>query len=144
MTKEILIPIVIAIAGVGAGAASTWLLQKLNRRRQVHEQVVDLQFEVELNVEWADNVFQSLNYLRDEAWVALKKDGHVGYLNSSIRKKIARVYDRTHGLNRCIKTVRELSGDAKKEYIAQSEVHRHELIACSQELLREMETTELP
>lgn len=120
-----------------AGAAVLLLVQGLNRKRRVREQVEALRFEIESNIQWADNIFRSLNYLRDEAWVRLKNE-HIGSLNSSIREKVAHAYDRLHALNRCIKIARELTGEEKKNHIAQSEVHRQEFVACAQELLRRM------
>lgn len=135
--KDILIPLIAAIGGVIAGATSTWLLQRANRKRFIREQIAALHFEIESNHKWADNILNSLNYLRDEAWVAIKNAGLIQYLDPKVRMMIPSVYDAMHALNQRIKNARELSGEDLAHYIVESEEYRQSFLSQSKELLSE-------
>jgi hypothetical protein len=83
------------------------LQRKLEKRDEKIEAVAALRFELEFNLRWLDNIAESLNYLRDEAWVALKNKGYISYLQRPIPLKVIEVYDRLHMLNRHIRSKKE-------------------------------------
>jgi len=50
---------------------------RMEERDEQMEAVAALRFELQSNFVWLDNIFESRNYLRDEAWVALKNKGFI-------------------------------------------------------------------
>ena len=141
MTREMLIVLVTGVVAAAATFVSTCLLQKFSRRRQLRQLVTALDFEVEANKESATRIFESLNYLRDEAFVKLKNDGYIGYLPPQVRQMIACVYDRMYALNHRVEAARELPTDAREQCTAQYGPQLREVITDSEELLREIRKT---
>lgn len=71
-----------------------------------------LRFELESNLVFLENIFDTLNFLREEAWVNLKNKGYLSYLRKPIPNKIMRVYDQLYGLNECIHVLKESKQEA--------------------------------
>jgi hypothetical protein len=69
--------------------------------------VAALRFEIEFNLEWLDDIFESRNYLRDEAWVGMKNKGYISYLRSPIPLKVITTYNQLHRLNEQIRVLKE-------------------------------------
>lgn len=88
-----------------------WFLARLQRRAEKwdeqSEAVAALRFELESNLGWLDDIFESRNYLRDEAWVGMKNKGYISYLHSPIPWKVITIYDQLHRLNEQIRILKE-------------------------------------
>lgn len=81
--------------------------RRVEKRDEQIEAVAALRFELQSNLEWVDNIFESGNYLRDEAWVTLKNKGYISYLPAPIPIKVIVAYDRLHSLNGQIRILRD-------------------------------------
>ena len=90
----------------------TWLQRKVSKRDEILEAVAAFRFELETNLGWLVDVLDTLNYLRDEAWVLMKNKGYVSYLPRPIPLKVIKVYDELHKLNGHIWTIREPTDSA--------------------------------
>ena len=143
MISDVMIPIATAFAGVIAGAVSTYTIQTLNSRKKFRKRLVALRFEVQSNIEWANNIFNSLNCLRDEAWLSLKNEGHTGSLRSPVLVLIARVYDRLHALNEQVKAIRDVPIQSRSQHFASAEPMRSEFVKCDGDLLDELRKSRL-
>lgn len=88
-----------------------WFLALLQKRvEKIDEQreaVAALRFELESNLGWLDDIFESRNYLRDEAWVGMKNKGYISYLRSPIPLKVITTYNQLHKLNEEIRVLKE-------------------------------------
>ena len=88
-----------------------WFLTRLQRtaekRDEQRQAVAALRFELESNLGWLDNIFESRNYLRDEAWVQMKNKGYISYLPSPIPSRVIETYDQLHGLNEKVRLLKE-------------------------------------
>lgn len=85
----------------------TWLQRKASKRDEQLEAVAALRFELESNLGWLDDVLETHNYLRDEAWCILKNKGYISYLPKPIPSEVIRVYDQLHRLNGHIRVLKE-------------------------------------
>jgi len=88
-----------------------WSLSRLQRRLEKHgeqrEAAAALRFELESNHGWLDDILESRNYLRDEAWVAMKNKGYISYLRSPIPLMVITTYNQLHRLNEQIRVLKE-------------------------------------
>jgi FtsZ-binding cell division protein ZapB len=103
-------------SGVGAASAMAVLLvgQFLTRRQRERERNTEqteaaaaLRFEVASNLKWADDIFDTRNYLRDEAWCNLKNKGYITYLKKPIPARVIDTYNNLHRLNYWIYVLKE-------------------------------------
>jgi hypothetical protein len=108
---------VIIGASVGAfiGPFAAWIVELVNNRRKRLEAVAALRFELASNLLWLDSVLQSLNYLRDEAWVAMKNNGYISYLKAPLPMMVARAYDRMHALNGLVREIRRCDSSSEEQ-----------------------------
>jgi hypothetical protein len=92
-----------------------WFLARLQRRAdkldEQRQAAAAFRFELESNLGWLNDILESRNYLRDEAWVRMKNEGYVSYLPSPIPLKVIAVYDELHTLNGHIRVLRESQDD---------------------------------
>ncbi len=61
-----------------------------------------LRFELQSNLGWLDDILETRNYLRDEAWVEMKNRGYISYLRRPIPRRVITTYNRLHALNQQI------------------------------------------
>ena len=130
-------------AGVGAfiGPFAAWIVELVNRRRKRSEAAAALMFELASNLLWLDSVLQSLNYLRDEAWVAMKNNGYISYLKAPLPMMVARSYDRMHALNGLVREIRHCESPVEQPKLrerAQSAID--EFRSSCEELIRLFDT----
>lgn len=77
-----------------------WRFQRfIEKKDEKQEAVAALRFELESNILWLDDGLESLNYLRDEAWLVLKNKGYISYLPNPIPMEVIKTYDKLHRLN---------------------------------------------
>jgi hypothetical protein len=81
--------------------------RKSQKRDEQVEAVAAIRFELQLNLGWLSNIFDTRNYLRDEAWNTLKDKGYISYLPAPIPMKTISVYNKLHHLNGQIHILRE-------------------------------------
>src|SRR5687768_9762550 len=70
-----LIGFLIAMAIAVFGYLLNQQQRKSQKREEQIEAVAALRFELQSNLEWMDDIFESQIYLRDEAWSILKNKG---------------------------------------------------------------------
>lgn len=121
-----------AIALAIVGWFLTRLHRKVEKRDEQREAVAALRFELESNLRWLEDILDSLNYLRDEAWVAMKNKGYISYLQSSIPLKVIEVYDQLHRLNEQIRRLKDDKNVDKKLVYN----YRKELMVSMEELIK--------
>ena len=92
----------------------TRLQRSLEKRDEQREAVAALRFELESNLRWLEDILESKNYLRDEAWVGLKNKGYISYLRSPIPWRVITTYDELHRLNQQIRLLKDTSGAAEE------------------------------
>lgn len=85
----------------------TRLQKRVEKRDEQREAVAALRFELESNRAWLGDIFESRNYLRDEAWVMMKNKGFISYLPSPIPRTVIATYDQLHSLNERIRVLKE-------------------------------------
>lgn len=83
-------------------------LRKSQKRDEQIEAVAALRFELQSNLEWMDDIFESKIYLRDEAWIILKNKGYISYLSAPIPTKVIATYEKIHLLNGQIRLSRDV------------------------------------
>jgi len=85
----------LALLTAAVGAVLGWYLAGLRRKAEkLDEQrqaAAAFRFEMQSNLGWLDDILESRNYLRDEAWVKMKNEGYVSYLPSPIPLRIIAV-----------------------------------------------------
>lgn len=117
-----------------------WLLARLQKRLEKREEqteaVAALRYELEFNLRWLGNISESLNYLRDEAWLALKNKGYISYLQYPVPLKVIEVYAQLHSLNRQIDSLRNSVSFDK----SMLDANRDELIVSVNELITLLDT----
>lgn len=86
--------------------------RKSQKRDEQIEAVAALRFELQSNLEWMDDIFESKMFLRDEAWNILKNKGYISYLSAPIPSRVITTYEKIHLLNEQI----HLSRDVPKEF----------------------------
>lgn len=105
-----------------------WFFTRLQRsaekRDEQREAVAALRFELESNLGWLDNIFESRNYLRDEAWVQMKNKGYISYLPSPIPSRVIVTYDQLHGLNEQVRLLKETEKGEEEFDAMQAELDR--------------------
>jgi hypothetical protein len=104
---QVVVTIGTLVIGAILGVLSDQLRDHLQRRTERKEAVAALLFEINSNLKFAEQVGTSRNYLRDEAWIDLKKKGYVSYLAAPLPSKIADVYERLHALNQQTHDIRD-------------------------------------
>jgi hypothetical protein len=108
-----------------------WFLVQLQRRvekrDEQREAVAALRFELESNLGWLDDVFESHNYLRDEAWVGMKNKGYISYLRNPIPLKVITTYNQLHRLNEQIRILKETEKGKKNFDAKKAEANRERL-----------------
>lgn len=109
------------------------LQRKSEKRDEQDEAVSALRFELQSNLGYLGDIIESRNYLRDEAWVALKSKGYISYLHAPIPMKVIAVYDKLHRLNEQIHVLKKSSQNTPTDKIAQD---RTALEAIIIELIR--------
>lgn len=114
----------------------TWLQRKIAKCDEQREAVAALRFELESNLRWLDDILDSLNFLRDEAWVAMKSKGYISYLKRPIPQKVIEVYDQLHRLNEQIRRLKD-NKNFDKEL---AEAYRKKLIVSIKELIKLFDT----
>lgn len=131
-------PVVIgAFVGAVVGPLTTWLFEIGTRRKHRLEVTAALRFELASNALWLDSVLESLNYLRDEAWVTMKNNGFISELKAPLPMMVARVYARMHALNGLIGEIRACQASSERqELMTRARVAVQELWAKTDELVR--------
>jgi len=114
----------------------TRLQRKVEKRDEQREAVAALRFELESNLEWLEDILDSLNYLRDEAWVAMKNKGYISYIHSPIPLKVIEVYNQLHRLNEQLRRLKENKNVDNKP----AETYREELMVSIKELIKLLDT----
>lgn len=87
----------------------------LGHKREQRLAAAAFRFELQSNLGWLDEIIETRNYLRDEAWVKMKNEGLVSYLNSPIPMKIIDTYDEVHKLNEQIRVLKTSSNERETE-----------------------------
>ena len=126
-----------------------WFLARLQRsvekRDEQREAVAALRFELESNLEWLDEIFESRNYLRDEAWVGMKNKGYISYLHRPIPRNVITTYDQLHKLNEQIRALKEFEprtkGGAEKFDAKKADADRTRLRESIKGLIALMDAT---
>ena len=122
-----------------------WFLTQLQRRAakrdEQREAVAALRFELESNLGWLDDIFESLNRLRDEAWVGMKNKGYISYLRSPIPLKVITTYNQLHRLNGQIRVLEETDKGEKKFDAKKAEATREHLRDSITSLIALMDAT---
>jgi hypothetical protein len=103
---------VLIVLGAVLGSFLTRLQRKAEKLDEQRQAAAAFRFELQSNLGWLDDIVESRNYLRDEAWVRMKNDGYVSYLPSPIPLRVIRVYDGLHRLNEQIRVLKESQNDA--------------------------------
>lgn len=85
----------------------TYLLSRSAKKKEKEEAAVALMFELSSNLAWSKNIFETKNYLRDEAWRHLKNTGYVSYLSSPIPSMVIDSYEKLHQLNHWVHILKE-------------------------------------
>lgn len=98
-----------ALTLVFIGWFLSWLQRKMKEKDEKREAVAALRFELESNLKWTEDILESHNYLRSDAWSIMKDKGYISYLRKPIPLEVIRVYDQMHRMNRFIKLLRENS-----------------------------------
>jgi hypothetical protein len=101
----LLVGAMLALIALGMRVLEQYLL----KRDQQQDAAAALRFELELNLAWLDRIFDTRNYLRDEAWVGMKNKGWISYLPNPIPRQVIEVYDRLHGVNELVHDLKEPS-----------------------------------
>lgn len=113
------------------------LLQQLLRKREEKREAVGaLWFETASNIRWCENIFDTWNYLRDEAWREIKNKGYISYLSAPIPGQVILVYDFLHRLNHQIKVARHPDGTKRPVYDERAAmVYRDEFVKEANQLI---------
>lgn len=110
--------LVAAAGGAVGGAYVVYLLEERKRKRIKYEEIQTairrLYDEALNNQQWLSDLEKTRLYLRDEAWVLLKNEGHLVYLPKDISMTVADVYKYLHALNETIRELREAIAGKKK------------------------------
>jgi hypothetical protein len=107
LLTQVIVGVVAVVIGAMLGFLGGQLRVYLNRRIERKQVVAALLFELNSNLRFAERVGTSRNYLRDEAWIDLKRKGYVSYLAAPLPSKIADVYERLHTLNQQTHDIRD-------------------------------------
>jgi len=114
----------------------TWLQRKVGKRDEQRQAVAALRFELETNLGWIEDIFDTHNYLRDEAWMIMKDKGYISYLRKPIPMKVIRVYDQLHRLNERIRILRETQQEVNRNFNnIEAEGHKTQLRESIKELI---------
>ena len=114
----------------------TWLQRKVRGRDEQREAVAALRFELESNLNWIEDIFDTRNYLRDEAWVLMKNKGYISYLRKPIPMKVIRVYDQLHRLNERIRILKDTQRKANGSFDnIEADAHKTQLRESINELV---------
>lgn len=108
MDKNIL-TVLIVILSASLGYLFARYHSLLEHKREQKLAAAAFRFELQSNMGWLDEITETRNYLRDEAWVKMKNEGFVSYLNSPIPMKIIYIYDELHKLNEQIRVLKTSS-----------------------------------
>lgn len=92
------------------------LQRRISKRDEQREAVAALRFELQSNLGWIEDILETRNYLRDEAWVIMKNKGYISYLRKPIPKKVIGVYDQLHGLNERVRVIKETQNGVGRNY----------------------------
>lgn len=106
---------VVVAAAVGAifGTLAILLREYFVKKKKRLEAIAKLRFELVSNRIWFGSVLSSLNYMRTEAWNTIKDEENILYLNPTLQRMIASVYDQIHMLNGKIKILKDGAPDTK-------------------------------
>ena len=125
---DLIIGFLTATALAIIGWLLTWLQRKVSKRDEQLEAVAALRFELESNLAWIEDILNTRNYLRDEAWVIVKNKGYISYLRKPIPMKVIRVYDQLHRLNERIRILKETKQGANGSFDSiEAEAHKTQL-----------------
>ena len=114
----------------------TWLQRKVSKRDEQLQAVAALRFELESNLSWIKDIFDTRNYLRDEAWVIMKNKGYISYLRKPIPMKVIRAYDQLHRLNERIRILKETQQEVNGSFDnIEAEDYRTQLRESIKELI---------
>lgn len=125
----------IVLVSGAIGYAIHWLRTRAEKRHEERQAAAAFRFELESNLGWLDDIFESLNYLRDEAWVRMKNEGYVSYLPSPIPRKVISVYDQLHRLNRQISVLKKSERGTPDFDTKKAEADREQLRESIKELI---------
>jgi hypothetical protein len=137
---QVIVGIVGLVIGAILGVLGGQLRDYLQRRIERKQVVAALLFEINSNLRFAKNVGASKNYLRDEAWIDLKKKGYVSYLAAPLPSKIADVYERLHTLNQQTHDIRDALAAGRDVQSMSGPLQQRvdEFRSCVTELVRDM------
>ncbi len=114
----------------------TWLQRKVSKRDEQLQAVAALRFELESNLSCIEDIFDTLNYLRDEALVIMKNKGYISYLRKPIPMKVIRAYDQLHRLNDRIRILKETQQEVNGSFDnIEAEDYRTQLRESIKELI---------
>jgi hypothetical protein len=130
-----------ATALASIGWFLTQLQRRVEKRDEQREAVAALRFELESNLGWLDDIFESRNYLRDEAWVGIKNKGYISYLRSPIPLKVITTYNQLHRLNEQIRVLKETEKGEEKFDAKKAEATREHLRDSITSLIALMDAT---
>src|ERR1700730_6479400 len=99
----LLVGVMLALIAFGTRVLERYMV----KRDQQQDAAAALRFELELNLGWLETIFDTRNYLRDEAWVGMKNKGWISYLPNPIPRQVIEVYDRLHGVNELVHDLKE-------------------------------------
>ncbi len=112
------------------------LQRKASKRDEQREAVAALRFELESNLLWIEDIFDTHNYLRDEAWVIMKNKGYISYLSKPIPKKVIKVYDQLHRINEHIRILKGTQQEVNGRFDnVEAESHKIQLKKSIKELI---------
>lgn len=124
-TMEWLIGFLTAVFITVFGYLLTQQQRKYEKRDEQIEAVAALRFELQSNLEWMDDIFESKIYLRDEAWCTLKNKGYISYLVAPIPMKVITTYEKIHLLNEQIHILISETESLNLEKLQKAKVEAH-------------------
>jgi uncharacterized protein (DUF3084 family) len=114
----------------------TWLQRKVSKQDEQRQAVAALRFELESNLGCIEDIFDTHNYLRDEALMIMKNKGYISYLRKPIPMKVIGAYDQLHRLNERIHILRETQQEVNGSFDnIEAEDHKIQLRESIKELI---------
>jgi len=114
----------------------TWLQRKVSNRDEQRQTVAALRFELESNLGWIEDIFETHNYLRVEAWMIMKNKGYISYLRKPMPMKVIGVYDQLYRLNERIRILKETHQEVNGSFDnIEAEDHKTQLRESIKELI---------
>lgn len=136
------VDVLVAVLSAGLGYLFARYRAYIERREEQRLAAAAFRFELESNLKWLDEIVESRNYLRDEAWVRMKNEGYVSFMKAPIPRHIIAVYDQIHRLNEHIRVIRESSNMEDIAGAKTSAISYKEIVTASiRELITVIDST---